>query len=64
MKHNNIDIIGITEREEKEQGIEILFEKIMTKYFPNWVRENVMQYRKHRGSQSTSGKRGSLQDTL
>ena len=30
MKHNNIQIIGIPEGEQKEQGIENLFEKIMT----------------------------------
>ena len=35
MKHNNIHIIGIPEREEKEQRIENLFEKVMMKNFPN-----------------------------
>ena len=34
MKHNNIWIIGIPKGEEKEQGIETLFEK-MTENFPN-----------------------------
>ena len=34
MKCNNIWIIGIPEGKEKEQGIETLFEKIMTENFP------------------------------
>ena len=38
MKCNNIHIIGIPEGEEKEQGIENWFEKIMTENFPNLVR--------------------------
>ena len=40
MKHN-IHIIGISEGEEKEQGIENMFEKIMMEYFPNLMREKV-----------------------
>ena len=35
MKRNNIRIIGIPEGEEEEQGIEILFEKVMMGNFPN-----------------------------
>ena len=35
MKHNSIHIRGIPEREEKEQGIGTLFEKIRTENFPN-----------------------------
>ena len=42
MKHNNIQIIGIPEGEEKEQGIETLFEK-MTENFPNLERGKTMQ---------------------
>ena len=42
MKHNNIRIIGIPEREE-EQGIENLFEKVMIENFPNLRREKVTQ---------------------
>ena len=34
MKHNNSQIIGIPEGEEKEQGIKIQFEKIMRENFP------------------------------
>ena len=43
MKCNNIRIIGILEGEENKQGIESLFEKIMTEKFPNLVREKVME---------------------
>ena len=43
MKHNNIHIIGIPEGEEEEQGIENLFEKVMTENFPNLMREKVTQ---------------------
>ena len=41
MKCNNICITGISEGEEKKQGIENLFEKIMTEDFPNMVGEIV-----------------------
>ena len=43
MKCNNIRIIGITEGEEEEQGIEKLFEKVLMKNFPNLRREKVTQ---------------------
>ena len=43
MKHNNICIIGISEGEEEEQGIENLFEKVMMENFPNLMREKVTQ---------------------
>ena len=39
MKHYNICIIGISEGEQKEQGIKRLFEKIMTENLPNLIRE-------------------------
>ena len=35
IKCNNTQIIAILEGEEKEQGTETLFEKIMTEHFPN-----------------------------
>ena len=54
MKWNNIHIIGIPEREEEEQGIENLFEKVA-----NLMRE--------KDTQICEGfhifKRGPLQDT-
>ena len=43
MKHNNIHIIGTPEREEEEQAIENLFEKVMMETFPNLMREKVTQ---------------------
>ena len=43
MKRNNIRIIGIPEREEEEQGIENLFEKVMMENFPNLMKEKVTQ---------------------
>lgn len=45
MKYNNIHITGAPEVEEQvsEQEIENLFKEIMTKYFPNPVRENDKQ---------------------
>ena len=43
VKHNNICIIKIPEGEESEQGIENLFEEIMTENFTNLVKENVTE---------------------
>ena len=45
MKYN-IHIIGIPEGEESEQGIENLFEEIMTENFPNLGKENGTQVQK------------------
>ena len=39
MKHKNIQIIGVHEEEEREQGRENLFEEIMTENFPNLAKE-------------------------
>ena len=44
MKHKNICTMGIPEGEEREQGIETLFEEIMTKNFPNLVKEKDAQF--------------------
>ena len=38
-KHTNIWIIGVPEREEEEQEIENLFEKIIKEIFPNLAKE-------------------------
>ena len=43
MKCNNVQIIGIPEGEEKEQGIGTVFEKIMTENFLNLDREKAIQ---------------------
>ena len=39
VKHSSIWIIGVSEGEEEEQGIENLFEKIVKENFPNLVKE-------------------------
>ena len=43
MKHSNICIIGVPEKEGKEQEIGNLFEKIMKENVPNLVKEIDMQ---------------------
>ena len=44
LKHvDNICIEGIPKREEREQGIKNLLEEIMTKNFPNLVKEKDTQ---------------------
>ena len=43
-KHSNICIIGVPEREEKEQEIGNLFENIMKENFPDLVKEIDMQF--------------------
>ena len=42
-KRYNINIIGVPDREEKEQEIGNLFEKIMRENFPNLVKEKDME---------------------
>ena len=42
MKYN-IHIMGISEEQQSEQGIENLFEEIMTKNFPNLVKDKDTQ---------------------
>ena len=39
MKHSNIRITGVAEREEQQQEIENLFEKIIKENFPNPLKE-------------------------
>ena len=53
MSHKNISIMGIAEGEESEQGIENLFEEIMTENFPNLVKEKIHKPRKLRDSQTS-----------
>ena len=43
MNCNNIFILGIPERKESKQGSENLFEEIMTKNFPNLVKDTDVQ---------------------
>ena len=63
MKHNNICIIGIPEGEEKDQGIENLFEKVMTKNFLNLVREKATQVQEAQIVPVKMNQRSPLQDT-
>ena len=42
-KHSNIQIIGVPEGEEEEQGIENLFEQIMKENFPSLAKERDFQ---------------------
>ena len=44
MKHNNINIMGISE--ESEQGIDNLFEDVIAGNFPNLVKEKNTQVQK------------------
>ena len=67
-KHSNLHIIGVPEREEKDQEIRNLFEKIMKEDVPNLVKEIDMQVQE---AQRVPNKmeaqrvklRGPLQDT-
>ena len=63
MKRNNIRIIGIPEREEDDQGIEKLFEKVLMKNFPNLRREKVTQIQESQRVPSKRNQRDPLQDT-
>ena len=64
MKHNNIFMIGIPEREGREQGIENLFEEIITKNFPNLVREIDMQVQEAQRAANKMNPKRPLQDNL
>ena len=46
MKRTNIQIIGITEGQEMEKGIETLLEKILAKIFPNLEKRKAKQVQK------------------
>ena len=43
IKHTNIHIIGVPEREEREKGPEKIFEEIISEYFPNTGKKIVKQ---------------------
>ena len=63
MKCNKIHIIGILQGEEKEQGKENLFEKVMMENFPNLRREKVTQIQESQRVPSKRNPRDPLQDT-
>ena len=43
IKCTNIQILGVTEEEEKKKGYEKIFEDIRVEYFPNMEKEIVNQ---------------------
>ena len=43
IKHTNIQIIGIREKEEQKKGSEKIFEEIIVESFPNMGKEIVNQ---------------------
>ena len=51
IKCANLHIIGIPEGEEREKGIENVFEEIMGESSPN-LKDSDIQYRKKRGSKT------------
>ena len=61
MKRHNIRITGTPEGEKKKQGIETLFEKIMTKNLPKMERKKPHKCRRHRVPIKRN-ERGILQD--
>ena len=63
MKRDNIHIIGIPEGEEEEQGIENLFETVMTENFPHLMREKLTQIQETQRVPSTRNPKRPLQDT-
>ena len=63
MKCNNIHIIGTPEGEESDQGLENLFEEIMTENFPNLMNKKVTQVQEAQ-SQPGQTQRDPYQDTL
>ena len=52
IKKGNPHITGIPKGEEREKGIENIFEEITAESFPNLKKETDIQNRKHRGSQT------------
>ena len=63
IKQANPHIIRIPEGEEKEKGIENIFEEIMSENFTN-QKETDIKNRKHRGSQTSGTQTGLHQDIL
>ncbi|VFV45006.1 Hypothetical predicted protein, partial [Lynx pardinus] len=49
LKRNNIRIIGVSEREEREIGVEVLCEQVTQKTFLTWGKIHTSKSRKHRG---------------
>ena len=51
IKHTNILILGVPERQEREKGPEKILEDIIAENFPNMEKEIVNQLQKHKESQ-------------
>ena len=62
-KHSNICIIGVPEREGKEQKIRNLSEKIMKENFPNLVKKIDIQVQETQRAPNRIDIRGSYEDT-
>ena len=49
VKHTDIRIIGVTEKEEKKKGYEKMFEEIIGENFPNMAKE-IIKSNRHKES--------------
>ena len=56
MKNNNIHVMGKPEGEGSEQGIENLFEEIITENFPNLVKQKDTQVQKAQSPKQVGSK--------
>ena len=63
IKQASLHVIGIPEGEEKEKGIEHVFEEIMCENFPN-LKKQLSRHRKHRRPQTSWTQTGLHQDIL
>ena len=52
IKHTNICVIGVPEGEERDKGVENLFEEIIAENFHNLRKETDIQTQKNRGHQT------------
>ena len=64
IKHTNIHIIGVPEKQEGEKGAENLFEEIIAENFPDSEEGKTSKSRRHRELPSKPIKAGQHQDTL
>ena len=65
IKCTNIHIIGVSEGEERDKGLEEIFEEIIDENFPNMGKEIVKKVAEVNSQQSQAGntQRGTHQDT-
>ena len=50
IKHTNIQIIGVSEEEEKKKGYEKMFEEIIVEIFPNGKSKSPVKSKRHKES--------------